>query len=749
MNYASNLNKAFSGVLLGIMALSLIILPANAVTNSTLTITTNSVWQGNPITAQNGKFTATFDAIPNGNNMDGVIGLSSQLASKFTDLAAIVRFNTNGNIDARNGSSYQAQTAIPYTAGNTYTFRLAIDIPNHSYDIYVTPQGSSEKTVGLGYAFRTEQSTATDLNYINAFADAGSETLSNTSIQSNSPTTSTTNIQTSSSTVNISTSTSNYYGLNANRIITEADSMSASADSDWWLSSGAYFYVNNGVGKSITGSLPSNDPWRILYNSTNPVDTDNGYHPQNIFRLVTKSSNQNESQQAYFNVSKYWLSSSPNRNASNGIFFFNRYVDQNNVYYTGIRVDGQAVIKKKENGAYYTLALNKVYSGNYNQNSNPNLIPLNTWIGLRSVVTNQPDGSVLIQVYIDKNNTGNWVLAVQTTDNGSQGGSPMTNTGYGGVRTDFMDASFKNYVFSNSSVAVNSALAPISTLDPVSASVPASTYDSLILADNPVMYFSMNSSSSGHETDLSGHGNDGTYKGGTPSTVAMPNGDIAADFNGSSEYLTVPSNPALSIPTTGQLTWEGWVRLDTLQFPNASGDGYVDWMGKCENYSPSCEWEARLYSAVTPENRPNRFSAYVFNPSAGLGSAADWQPVAGLFKTGMWVYVVAEYDTTQTPPACSSAYPGTINIWVDGVKQDFAAHAPTGCMSQYDIAPKAGSSPLTIGTMAMDTWFKGAVGKVAVYDHLLSQAQIDAHYETMTGKTPAGSCGNTCTITNP
>ena len=108
----------------------------------------------------------------------------------------------------------------------------------------------------------------------------------------------------------------------------------------------------------------------------------------------------------------------------------------------------------------------------------------------------------------------------------------------------------------------------------------------------------------------------------------------------------------------------------------------------------------------------------MFNPSAGLGSAADWQPSAKL-AAGKWLHVVAEYDTTATPSGCSSSYPGSINIWVNGVKQDLASHLPTGCMSQYKISPKAGSSPLNIGTMAMDTWFKGAIGKVAVYDRLL------------------------------
>jgi hypothetical protein len=281
----------------------------------------------------------------------------------------------------------------------------------------------------------------------------------------------------------------------------------------------------------------------------------------------------------------------------------------------------------------------------------------------------------------------------------------------------------------------------------------AATYDALVLCDRPVAYWAIDQAPA-TEPDLSGNGNAGTYKGGTPTLVSLPNGDRAADFNGSSQYLTVASNASLSIPTTGNLTFEGWIRPDVLQFPHDDGvSGYVDWMGKCENYSPTCEWEARMYDLNTQEspNRPDRLSAYVFNPSAGLGSAADWQPNAGVVVAGQWLHVVGEYTTKSQPADCPNAtqYPGSINIWVNGVLWDQANHDPTGCMSQYSVVPKANSSALNIGTMtasATDSWFQGAIGKVAIYDHLLSQAQITAHYASMTGKQPTGSCMATCSF---
>jgi len=286
-------------------------------------------------------------------------------------------------------------------------------------------------------------------------------------------------------------------------------------------------------------------------------------------------------------------------------------------------------------------------------------------------------------------------------------------------------------------------------------SATGDAYDALVLGDQPVAYWAMNRPTTATEPDLTGNGNRGSYTdtsdAGVPPLVPLPNGDEAADFNGSSQYLTVASNPSLSIPTTGELTWEGWIRPDTLQFARDSGSGYVDWMGKCAAYSPTCEWEARMYSTNNAQGRCNRLSAYVFNLTAGLGSAADWQPTCGLFQANVWYHVVGEYTTKAQPATCTDtpAYPGSINIWVNGVPWSQPNHDPTGCMSQYDITPQAAASPLNIGTMAYDTWFPGAVGKVAIYDYLLSQAQIDSHYVQMTGQSPSGTCSDSCTIPIP
>lgn len=279
--------------------------------------------------------------------------------------------------------------------------------------------------------------------------------------------------------------------------------------------------------------------------------------------------------------------------------------------------------------------------------------------------------------------------------------------------------------------------------DPVPS---AEGYDALVLQDEPVAYWAIDQMGES-EPDLSGNDHEGEYQGPERDFGMLPNADPVAIFNGEDNYLSVESSADFSIPTTGNLTWEGWIQPEVLQFPNDSG-GYVNWMGKCADYSPSCEWEARMYNTENGEGRCNRISAYVFNPSAGLGSAADWQPECGLIEAGNWYHVVGEYTLDDAPDDCDNTaqYPGSIEIWVNGVKWDHSSHGDTGCMSQYDVVPEAGDSPFNVGTMAHDTWFQGAIGKVAIYDYLLPEERIHAHYTAMTGLEVTGSCGDDCTF---
>jgi len=236
------------------------------------------------------------------------------------------------------------------------------------------------------------------------------------------------------------------YTFNTAGTLPEAGSMNESWSPYFWVNSGAYLIMQDGLGKTVQGALPSTDLFRLLYSSSNPLDTGSGYYPQNIFRLVTRSQWTNARQEMQFKIQKTILTDTPNRDGYSGVLFFSRYKDSQNLYYAGIRQDGMAVIKKKMNGTYYTMALERVWPGTYNKWTNPSLIPQKQWMRMRLVTQTETNGSVSLTLYVDKTNTGNYEQVARGIDNaGKYGGSVISGAGYAGIRTDYEDVFFNDY----------------------------------------------------------------------------------------------------------------------------------------------------------------------------------------------------------------------------------------------------------------------------------------------------------------
>src|SRR5215813_1776703 len=136
-----------------------------------VTATSGGAWQNVAFSPQSGTFTAEFDATPSAAPIDSVVGLSRGPQTAYTGFAALARFSPTGNIDARNGGAYAAASTIPYSANVTYHFRLVVNVPAHTYSIFVRPAGGAELTVGSNFAFRTEQNTVASLNNWGAFVN--------------------------------------------------------------------------------------------------------------------------------------------------------------------------------------------------------------------------------------------------------------------------------------------------------------------------------------------------------------------------------------------------------------------------------------------------------------------------------------------------------------------------------------------------------------------------------------------------
>jgi hypothetical protein len=240
------------------------------------------------------------------------------------------------------------------------------------------------------------------------------------------------------------------YRFSVDGNLDEKGEMSHSSSPYWWVSSGGFMELKGGVGRTIQGGMDLGEKCQVDYDLVNPIDTDDGRHPQNIFRMVLRSKEQDVSQEMFYKIEKINLSASLNRNQSNGLLQMSRYLDQDNLYYTGLRVDGQATIKKKYRGDYYDLDDEPVIAGVYDRELNPNFLPVGAWIGLRTVIKNLDAARVSIKLFADIGRTGTWSLVASATDDGvSYGGPALTDAGYVGVRTDFMNAQFEDFSLEN------------------------------------------------------------------------------------------------------------------------------------------------------------------------------------------------------------------------------------------------------------------------------------------------------------
>ena len=237
------------------------------------------------------------------------------------------------------------------------------------------------------------------------------------------------------------------YSFNTPGILEEAPSASESSSPYWWIAGGGTMVIEDYVGKVGGRTLPYNDHWRQAYARSNPLDSNNGYHPQNIFRLVGRNTWHNLDQRIQFQIDNINLTNTPNRDGYSGIFFMSRYQDQYNLYYAGIRMDGDAVIKKKYNGTYHTLAQGRVFAPNetFNKYANPNLLPMHQWVGLRNITKTNADGSVTIELYVDRNNANRWEKVLTARDNNFGGVPPITSPGRSGIRSDYMNLKLEDY----------------------------------------------------------------------------------------------------------------------------------------------------------------------------------------------------------------------------------------------------------------------------------------------------------------
>ena len=131
-------------------------------------------WQNIGFTPQTGVFTIKLQAQPKASPGDTLVALAQGPQSRWSGLAAIVRFNNAGTIDVRDGSVYRADRSLQYAAGDVFDLRISVDMSTKTYSVYLRALGGGTwVNLATDYKFRTEQQAASQLDTFVTEAEVG------------------------------------------------------------------------------------------------------------------------------------------------------------------------------------------------------------------------------------------------------------------------------------------------------------------------------------------------------------------------------------------------------------------------------------------------------------------------------------------------------------------------------------------------------------------------------------------------
>ncbi len=135
--------------------------------------TASSGWVGGGFGNNSGSFSVDVEATPGSGDEDALVGLAVSAPSTYSELAASVRFNTDGMIDVRDGDSYRADSNVPYRPGEKRHLRFDVDTVNHTYSVADLAGEWGDYYVAYDYAFRTQQENAQSLGFYGVKVDDG------------------------------------------------------------------------------------------------------------------------------------------------------------------------------------------------------------------------------------------------------------------------------------------------------------------------------------------------------------------------------------------------------------------------------------------------------------------------------------------------------------------------------------------------------------------------------------------------
>ncbi|MFH0845895.1 MAG: LamG domain-containing protein [Patescibacteria group bacterium] len=209
----------------------------------------------------------------------------------------------------------------------------------------------------------------------------------------------------------------------------------------------------------------------------------------------------------------------------------------------------------------------------------------------------------------------------------------------------------------------------------------------------------------GYSYDKTPYSNDITISsGGATDRFGKSYG--STDFNGTSNYLEVPSSSSIDIRRT--ISFSFWFYVDTL--PSA-------WSALFSKMDSSGSVGSRTYAVFLNTN------GYLHLTSADATGQETADTVAGSIQTGRWYHYMAVIDRNS----------GTLKSYLNGVQ------AASGTVRTTDTV--SNSEPLNIGSHRGSTYnyFDGRMEDVLLYDRALTANDVLSLYDSYNQKVSAGN----------
>lgn len=198
--------------------------------------------------------------------------------------------------------------------------------------------------------------------------------------------------------------------------------------------------------------------------------------------------------------------------------------------------------------------------------------------------------------------------------------------------------------------------------------------------------------------------------------------------------ITIPDDALYSHAHANALTVACWVNPSVLDFRHTQGSNqqYIHFIEKACTYVKNVEWAFRLYNATNPDKK-SRLSFYLFNlknpPGYGAGaymeychSLNDCVPV----EAGRWLFLVGQGESwIDETEECHGAIFYKQGVQAKRSSGDKYNHPnPDPNSPSWNVRPQHGPGVITIGGAVGKTAFCGAVGHVALWNRLLTDAEV-------------------------